>query len=306
MLSQLFSTSCSVGTSSPFDKLPNEVVREILNYAMLSDTLFNISDCIRTAKTLETALKEKEESCSDPAVSKQATEDDRYFEMSSTAFCSKELSSTYFKEMDERRNKKTSIANATHQWPLYEASIEVQQQHLLDWRLAGSVCKRFRTLGKEAFFSNRAFALEPNLLQNLQELKANRMSIEDQQTAVAYINTLTLVVYNLQSPGAFMRLSHRVAAFPSLERLDFFLGGRQGEPLAWMLEAAKKRMEPPMHFTEILKTIGVPVEKLAIGILVSPDSEWSDQESRLQSNVYPMLRAWAIRKAAKEIKQTQQ
>ncbi|KAL8709977.1 MAG: hypothetical protein Q9220_005428 [cf. Caloplaca sp. 1 TL-2023] len=302
MLSQLFSTSSGAGAVSPFDKLPNEVVREILNYAMISDTPFNISDCIRTAKALENTMKEKRVPCKDPAASNEVVEDDRYFEMSSTAFCSKELSSTYFKEMDERRNKKTSIANAMHKWPLYEASIEVQQRHLLDWRLAGSVCKRFRTFGKEAFFSNKAFALEPTLLQNLQELKVNRMSIEDQQTAVSYINTLILVVYNLQSPGAFMRLGHRVVAFPSLGRLDFFLGGRQGEPLAWMVKAAKERMDPPPHFINILETIGVPVERLAIGILVNPDSKWGYQESLLLSNVYPMLRAWTARKAAKETK----
>ncbi|KAL9603337.1 MAG: hypothetical protein Q9219_001199 [cf. Caloplaca sp. 3 TL-2023] len=289
---------------SPFDKLPNEVVREIFNYAMISDTPFNISDCIRTAKALEHTIREKQGSTNGPAASNQSTEDDRYFEMSSTAFCSKELSSTYFKEMNERRSKKYSVANATHQWPLYEASVEVQQLHLLDWRLAGSVCKRFRTLGKEAFFSNKAFALEPTLLQNLQELKVNRMSIEDQQTALSYMNTIILVVHNLQSPGAFMRLGHRVAAFPSLESLDFFLGSRLGEPLAWILEAIKKRMEPPSHFIDILKTIGVPSEKLAIGILVSPDSQWGYQESLLRSNVYPMLRAWTALKAAKQTKQT--
>ena len=236
---------------SHFDSLPNEIVREILNWAMVRDTPFDLGDCIRTATAVETTV------------------------------------------------------NSDSQWPLYDASIESQQRHLQDWRIAGSVCGRVRSLGKEAFFTSKVFAMDLTLAKRLQARSLSRLSTEDQQIASQRITSVILMVDNLQTPSTFINIPRCIAAFPKLECLDFFFGGRKGEPLAWMIKAAENRMQPPSHFNDALSAIGTPTDKIAMGILISPDSEWSFHEELLKSNVYPMLSVWATMKLGKEPKKVE-
>ena len=284
---------------SQFDRIPDELVYEILSYAMIRDTSFSISDCIRTAKFVESSIKHKHNSGSQPV------EDDPYFEMSTEAFCSTELRSSFFKERDERKRKVISVKRSPSLWPLYDLSIGIQQDHLLDWRIAGSVCKRLRKLGKKAFFSTKIFVMDLNLAKRLQELSFTRLSAEDQQTASKYISSITLVYHSLQSPNAFITLPRRIAGFQFLKRLDFYFGSRQGDPLVWSTIAAKARMRPPSHFVDVLSTIGLPTEKLDIGILINPDTNWTLCESSLKKTIYPMLRVWVDRRTKIKSKGTE-
>ncbi|KAI4209076.1 MAG: hypothetical protein LQ351_007941 [Letrouitia transgressa] len=282
---------------SRFDRIPNELVYEILSYAMTRNTSFSVSDCIRTAKLVESSKKSKNDSGS------QLVEDDQYFEMSAEAFCSDKLRSSFLEERRERERKQISVKISQSPWPLYDLSIEIQQEHLLDWRVAGSVCKRLRRLGKRAFFSSKIFAMDLNLAKRLQESSLTRLSTEDQRTASRYINSIILVYHNLQSPSAFITLPHRVAGFPFLKRLYFFFGGRTGDPLVWSRIAAKARMQPPSHFIDVLSTIGLPTEKLDIGIFISPDTNWSVCESSLKKNIYPILRVYVDRRTKNQSKE---
>ena len=281
---------------SQFDKLPNEIVSKILSSAMVRDTPFDIGDCIHTATAVETSVK------SEHKFGSQKAEIDRYLETSAEAFRSEELTTPLIAEGDEGRRNKTDGEKSGSQWQLYDASIETQQQHLQDWRLAGSVCSRIRKLGKEAFFSSKVFAMDLTLAKGLHARSLSRLSTEDQQTASEHIISIILKVDNLQTPSTFINLPSCTAGFPNLEHLDFFFGGRKGEPLAWMITATKNRMQPPSHFHGSLTAIGMPTDKIAMGILISPDSKWSVHERLLKSNVYPMLRAWATMKLGKESK----
>ncbi|KAL9036946.1 MAG: hypothetical protein Q9214_005911 [Letrouitia sp. 1 TL-2023] len=282
---------------SQFDRIPDELVYEILTNAMTRNTSFSIIDCIRTANAVDSSVKSKHDSGSQPI------EDDQYFEMSAEAFCSNELRSSLFNEKDERKRKQISVEKSKSLWPLYDLSIGIQQDHLLDWRVAGSVCKRLRRLGKKAFFSSKTFAMDLNLAKRLQELSLTRLSTGDQRTASRYINSIILVYHNLRSPSAFITLPRRIAGFPFLKRLHFYFGGRAGDPLVWNTIAAKARMEPPSHFVDILSTIGLPTEKLDIGILISPDTNWSLHERSLENNVYPMLRVLVNRRTRNQSKE---
>ena len=121
----------------------------------------------------------------------------------------------------------------------------------------------------------------------------------DQQTASKYINSIILIEYNLRSSSSFISLPHRLTAFPALRRLDFFFGGREGEPPAWMNTAARHGMLPPDHFIVALKTLEIPIERLNVSLLIRPDSRWSFHETQLEENVYPTLRALTKMKARK-------
>lgn len=278
---------------SQFDRLPDEIVQEILGHAMIRGTPFSIGDCLRTAIAVDSSTKSNK-------ARSQPADNACFFDMSSVAFSSDELRESYFDERDTRRSRLTNREICTSQWPLYDASIDIQRPHLLDWRIAGSVCKRFRGLGKEAFFSKKVFALDFDLAKRLQELEISRISTQDQQTALKYISSIILIYRNVHSPSALITLPRRIAAFLSLKCLDLFFGGRDNEPLAWMIKAVKDRIQPSSHFVDALTTIGLPVKKLAIGIMHNPDSTWSFYESLLEKNFYPLLKAWMTVKAGIE------
>lgn len=99
-----------------------------------------------------------------------------------------------------------------------------QRSHLLDWRLVVGTCRRFRRLGKEAFFSQKVFAMEPSLAIALQGLQFTLLTTEDQKTAVKYMGSVIFIVDNLYSPSSFLTLSSRVSKFPRLGRLDHLFG----------------------------------------------------------------------------------
>ena len=281
---------------SHLDRLPDELLYEILCFSMIRNTPFDIGDCIRTAKSVDSSIKV------DAVVDVRPREDDQICEWSLGTVSSDELTNAYFKEKDERRTKKLHIEKSTSEWPLHDSSIEIQQPHLLDWRIAGSVSNHLRRLGKIAFFSCKVFAMDINLVQMLQETSLTRLSSEDQQTASKYIDSIILINRNLQSPSTFISLPRRIAGFPHLKRFDFFVGGRSGEPTAWMVKAAKNRIQASSRFVDALTSIGVPTGKLVIGILISPDTQWSRHEATMEDSIYPMLKVWANMKAGKGTK----
>ena len=256
---------------SQFDTLPIELVHEILSYAMVRDNPFDLGDCIRTAKHLDTSV---------------ISENPRIVSLI---------------EADRSRRYKADGEKSSFQRRLYKASIETQQQHLQDWHVAGSVCSRVRRIGKEAFFSNKVFAMDLPLAKRLQARSLSRLSTEDQQTALKHITSILLIVDNPQSPSAFISLPRCIAGFPKLTCLDFFLvGSLKADPLSSMIEAAKTRLQPPSEFYEALTAIGMPTDKIAMGISINPDTKWSSYARSLESNIYPMLRAWATMKFGKE------
>lgn len=196
----------------------------------------------------------------------------------------------------------SSCATSGSQWPLHDASIRSQQSHLQDWRVAGSVRRRTRRLGKEAFFSCKIFVLDLDLDKWLHEQKLSRLSTDDQHLACRYIKSIILTGINLRSPSPFISLPRCIAGFPRLERFDFYFGGQPMDPSAWIIRAVKDRMQLPSTLNDALVRMGIPTEKLAMGILISPDTKWSFHEGLLETNVYPMLRIWVGMKSRKEAK----
>ena len=220
--------------------------------------------------------------------------------MSVKALCSDELRTSYFDESDERQKKLSGDDKSVSGWMLYNSSIKMQQPHLLDWRVAGSISVRLRKLGKEAFFSTKVLAMDINQIQKLSERRLTRISIEDQQVALKYTDSLILIERHTQSPSTFIRLPRVIPRFSSLKSLDVYFGSREGEPLAWMAVAMRDRIQPPVHFIDALTTVGVPMDRLAVGILMCPALEWRSFENLLKDHVYPTLRAWGAIKASKD------
>ena len=161
--------------TSQFDKLPHEIVHMIMCCAMMRDTPFNVHDCLREAKILKNSNELKHD-----RDSFQADEDNNSFSLSIKAFNSSELSHSFFRERHERLSKRLNHEIIQSSWALYDSSIATQQPHLLDWRVAGSICRRLRLLGKQAFFSNKVFATCVKTAKGFQDQNLAGISAVDQ------------------------------------------------------------------------------------------------------------------------------
>ena len=183
---------------------------------------------------------------------------------------------------------------------LYDCLNETQQIHLRDWRLINGTCKRFRQLGKEAFFSSKTFHMDLFQAEMLQNLQVTRLSAENQEAALKFIPSIVFYLATVGSPSHFLTLPRRVSAFRRLAHLDLILGYHKGEILddiktAWDARAA------PSHFVDALASIGFPVDDIQIQVLTFPGT-WGDHEEILRSRVYPVLEVIAKAKAEKDPK----
>ena len=251
----------SVSTKSSFDTLPNELLREIIRYAMVRDTPFDLDSCLRTATAVEASAKSKS---------------------------------------NKTTRNKTGGENPFLRWRLHALDSETQRQHLQDWHIASSVCRCIRSMGKEAFFSNKVFAMDLALAKKLQARTLSRLTTEDQQTASRHINSIILIVDN-PPLCTFIGLPRCIAGFRNLKSIDFFFGAQEWEWAFWSIKATKCRMQPPAHFNDALTVIGIPIDKITIGILSS--DTWSFHEHLLKIHVYPMVKFWAAWKLMKEYKE---
>ena len=278
--------------------MPDELLEPILNFAMISRTPFDVNECVRAAKRK------------------------RFVDLTSTGWQTLDLSPAeyerrrrwdMFKMEEEEKKRRTQTTHNSgwhlpefHYWPhdeyrywgLYNSSIESQRPHLLDWRLAGSVCKRWRRMGKIAFWGQKVIAMDLAIAKEIQLSNMTYISKQDQQTAVKYIESVVLVPPPLSSPASFLTLPKCLTGFPSLRHVDFYFGQRWENRVGVLLKASQQRMQPPQHFFNLLSAIGVCTEKLDVGILIDPSTDWTSEEKQLWLYLYPLLIRWADVKCA--------
>ena len=179
-----------------------------------------------------------------------------------------------------------------------------QKPHLSDWRAVTGTCRRFRRIGKMAFFSQKVFVMRPRLASQLQKQQVACLSVEDQQIAVRCIRSIVWIVDSTTSPSSFLTLSRQMAAFTRLRRLDFLFGFLHGDPESVIGCAAQDRRKAWSHFIDCLGLAGVSVETLSVGVTRASVGTWSAHESGLKYHVYPALRTVASMKAKYAQKQT--
>ena len=205
------------------DRLPEEVLQMILNYAMIRDEPFCAETC---------------------------------------------LSAVEFLEREHGKNQRDTDTEWVRlsRRPRYELPNH-QRPHLSDWRAVVGTCRRFRTTGKMAFFSQKVFVMGPLLALQLQDLRLPYLSVEDQQMAVKYISSIIWTVDDMSSPFSFLALSRHIPAFSHLKRLDHLFGYRPGDPENSLVGAVQGRRQAWSHWTDILALLGISVGRLDIGII---------------------------------------
>ena len=199
-----------------------------------------------------------------------------------------------------------------------------QRSSLLDWGLVVGTCKRFCRIGKEAFFSEKVFLMDSRFAVKLRNLEAGFLTTQDQYIATRHIRSIVFIDsiflniqdqhkwtrYNRSSPfddsiitppSSFLNLSSVILSFPRLERLDHLFGYRPGE-VHLITQAAQDRRPAWSSFTDRLATIGVPTEKLDMGIMKCEGPTWDDVVNGLHWNIYPMLRGIGRVRAMRKIR----
>ena len=193
-----------------------------------------------------------------------------------------------------------------------------QRSSLMDWGLVVGTCKRFRRLGKEAFFSQKVFVMDARYAAKLRNLEAEFLTTQDQHIATTQIRSIVLIdsIFlnpqdqikwtNYQGSSAFddsivtppsslLNLSSVVLSFPRLERLDHLFGCRSEGGVQLIMKGVRNRKPAWSTFTGHLAAIGVPTQDLDIGIMMCEGTYgmWDALKLGLNWNFYPMLRGIA-------------
>lgn len=251
------------------EKLPDELLQKILNYAMIRDTPFCIEDCSSVAEK----SAQGEQKIRNARIS---TNDDH----------------TKSSNPDFKRGGDNPVCSLLRL--LLTNADPTQVPHLLDWCIVNGTCRRFRKLGKEAFFSQKVFGMSAGFARRLQKLEVKNLSADDQRTALKYISSIIFLEAVTTTASSLLTLPRRISAFPRLKRLDHMIGGPNVFSACFVVSQLKYRKEAPPEFIEALGCIGVPVDRLEIGIIHcedrsgDPDNGYNDRLMRAQ--VYPMLR----------------
>ena len=94
---------------------------------------------------------------------------------------------------------------------------------LKDWRLIIGTSRRFRELGKEAFFSHKIIVMEPDTVDLLRTSQLKPPSVEYQGIMINYITSIIFLERSSQSPSSFLAIPRRITPFPHLLHIGLFL-----------------------------------------------------------------------------------
>ncbi|WEW59816.1 hypothetical protein PRK78_005296 [Emydomyces testavorans] len=192
-----------------------------------------------------------------------------------------------------REGAQSFMGSQTVPSPLYSNLHQSQKPHLLDWQLVNATSRHFRKLGKQVFFSSKTFFMHPDFADKLQKIQAEPLSTEDQQIAVACIQSIIFIQIDLLSPRWLLALPRQISIFPCLRRLDlmfYVLPDYRSEPgkLLDYISARKHLVSP---FLDLLGSIGVPTDRVELGMMVAANRPWERLEDYLKDSMYPMLKA---------------
>jgi hypothetical protein len=283
--------SLSSPPTSILDKVPDEILKEILDYTMTRDYPFFPEYCL------------------DPSLRLETERWDAHYNSTPTALRA-------FTIHYPHSNTRTKILR-----PIDDS----QAVHLADWLLVNTTNSRIRRLGKECFWSNKVIAMSSQYPSHLQQnasisTTAPNLASTDQGFALKYTQEV-MFVDNFRMFGArFIALQKNVDAFPRLRKCTFIFGytfaanKTSASVLKWTAQSGKQRFvrrqamngsaqlvvhvpvmtDTPPLLKELLVAAGmrenVQLEMLTVPKLPEETDVWGDVIHRLEMQVYPMLR----------------
>lgn len=267
--------------------LPNELISIILDFVLASDVPVHLEHFMSLGQQYK-AYKATEHDAGNSVSTRIKTAKDRWEGATQTP-CSTALDSSWH-----------SLSNFHHlDWFLQQMDPS-QTQHFLDWVIVNSTCRRLRTIGKESFFSTKTFVFTNRLFAAFCEGNAKNLSCADQTSALEYITKVIVHMKPVSVASQFLCLP-KYQRFGRLRQMSIQPGVRGDESIKSLNAAASKWNPLPKELFDLLRGIGLRVEKLDLGLLYSEgDRVRQVQMEALAQEVYPWLRIVASRKAKKE------
>ena len=250
------------------DRLSNELLQEILNYAMLSNIPFCIDNFLDASK------------CAGSNFNDQSSSD--------VLLAGVQINSPDDQESFEGRPSAITTKGTTSD--KIDSHLDSSQLPILhDWRLIIGTSKRFRELGKMAFFSHKMIVMSPETADLLRTFQLKSLSVENQKTMIKYTTFIVLSERSSQSPSSFLALSRRIAPFPRLIHIGFLFGYRKNEPLELLISAVQKSRPAPDHLRNALASLELSVDKFQMAVMTCPPQAWELHVANMQRFIYPVI-----------------
>ncbi|KAI5926225.1 hypothetical protein F4810DRAFT_586182 [Camillea tinctor] len=251
----------ATGVGSPLDRLPDEVLRRILYFAMESRDPFFLEYEAQASKYLE-------------------RENYNVVEPLPPVY---ESWSVYYKHRD------TTALLKRRQDP-------TQVEHMADWIIVNSTNRRIRRLGKEEFFKAKILAMTHALPGRLQTgAVRDLVSPEDRALALEYARDVVILDNNPYAPSEFVGLAKSLQPLSRLRACTLLFGYYLSEPPKRIARAvagtpeAEGRFKMPNDLRQLFVDTGVP-ENINLQVAVCGRIPWHLHLDTLVQHVYPMLR----------------
>ena len=175
------------------------------------------------------------------------------------------------------------------------------QSHLLDWQLVTGTSKRIRRIGKVAFFSHKTFAMSSEIFDLFQKDPSQiQLSFIDKVIAIKYMTSIFLLEPSSTSPSSFLSLKRRIDLFRKLSSLGFAFGLRKEEPGDVLVRVFSSRRAAPERLIKALYSLRIPVKKMQLTLATEPADSWTMHNSNLESTIYPTMESFAAIKYGEE------
>ena len=189
----------------------------------------------------------------------------------------------------------------------------LQPAHRKDWIAINSTCYRFRNFGKISFFTIKTFAMHGETPARLRANDPNAikgMMLHDQALALSRIRDVIIVNQKQSSPLAFLEIPPKLAVFPSLRRCTLLFGftstfgsnkpgtGENSDDVEWITAAFVLGGPAPLELHELMVGIGM-LPNIKLGEAMGPEmarnndrrwTAWQDHRELMESDIYPILR----------------
>ncbi|KAL8883208.1 MAG: hypothetical protein Q9192_007356 [Flavoplaca navasiana] len=181
----------------------------------------------------------------------------------------------------------------------------VESSDTTDWIVATSISRRLRSLGRRAYFAQKALIISPKLLDQLHTI-CNQSSVVGQaeddnlNLLFKYARHIIAPLPGCSAASAFLTLPRYQAGFANLSMLTLWPGLRSPEVYPCPEDRALIREPANDEIEGLLKGIGLDLGKLRVEIVYSRKEGIRREDIRqMRTSVFPYLRFVGQQRARK-------
>ncbi|KAI0457155.1 hypothetical protein F5B21DRAFT_464587 [Xylaria acuta] len=187
-----------------------------------------------------------------------------------------------------------------------ESNFPCQYPHLDDWFTIKAINRRTRRLSWEAFFSSKTIAMTSSLPKELSDGTFVAFgSALDQKTALWFIRSISLVDLSTTNPLEIMRMPRTLGVFPRLKEIKLLCGYEKLQIRKLDIPVCRAQWRcAPTELNRLLGGIGL-TDGVVLQIALVDGVSWSDFQTWLVTDVYPVLQTKANIRARSKKGQTE-